>query len=68
MGKDFVRELLKEKNIDEIWMIARRKMRLERMEEEFCGRGRALPLVQPLPEHKEYGWQDVSALHFYVTH
>ena len=44
MGKDFVRELLKEKNIDEIWMIARRKMRLESMEEEFCGRGRALPL------------------------
>ncbi len=31
MGRDFVLELLKEKELDEIWMIARRKERLEKM-------------------------------------
>lgn len=29
MGKDFVKEIQKEKNVDEIWLIARRKERLE---------------------------------------
>ena len=33
MGKDFVRQLQKEKNVDEIWLIARRKERLKAMEE-----------------------------------
>lgn len=44
MGKDFVRELQKEKNVDEIWMIARRKTRLEVMEKELDGRAKAIPL------------------------
>ena len=34
MGMDFVRELQKEENIDEIWMIARRKERLVQMAKE----------------------------------
>ena len=34
MGMDFVRELQKEENIDEIWMIARRKERLIQMAKE----------------------------------
>ena len=33
MGMDFVKELQKEKNVDEIWMIARRKDRLDQMAE-----------------------------------
>lgn len=31
MGRDFVKELIKQKNVDEIWMIARRRDRLEEM-------------------------------------
>ena len=44
MGKDFVRELLKEKNVDEIWMVARRKERLSVMEEDSDGKARAIAL------------------------
>lgn len=44
MGRDFVRELAKEKNIDEIWMIARREERLKAMEAKGNGRFRGLPL------------------------
>lgn len=44
MGKEFVKELRKEKSVDEIWMIARRKERLAAMEKELNGRGRAIPL------------------------
>ena len=44
MGKCFVRELQKEKNIDEIWLIARRRERLEEMEAKGEGMLRAIPL------------------------
>lgn len=44
MGKDFVKELQKEKNIDEIWMIARRKERLKAMESKGNGKLRAFAL------------------------
>lgn len=44
MGKDFVRELLKEKNVDEIWMLARRKERLEAMQAKYPKKLRAVPL------------------------
>ncbi len=44
MGKDFVRELQKEKNVDEIWMIARREERLKTMESRGKGRLRAISL------------------------
>ena len=37
MGRDFVKELQKEKNVDEIWMIARRKERLDAMAEKSNG-------------------------------
>ena len=40
---DFVKELQKEKNVDEIWMIARRKDRLDQMAEGKCNL-KALPL------------------------
>ena len=43
MGMDFVKELQKEKNVDEIWMIARRKDRLDQMAEGTC-KLKALPL------------------------
>ncbi len=35
MGRDFVYELLKENNLDEIWIIARREERLEAMVREY---------------------------------
>ena len=44
MGKDFVREILKEKNVDEIWMIARRKERLVSMASKCPDRLRGIPL------------------------
>lgn len=44
MGKDFVRELQKEKNIDEIWMIARREERLKIMEAKGKGKLRAFAM------------------------
>jgi short-subunit dehydrogenase len=44
MGKDFVKALQREKDVDEIWMIARRKSRLEAMEAETKGALRAVPL------------------------
>ncbi|MBQ8858004.1 MAG: SDR family NAD(P)-dependent oxidoreductase [Lachnospiraceae bacterium] len=44
MGKDFVRELQKEKNIDEIWMIARREERLKTMEAKGKGKLRAFTM------------------------
>ena len=44
MGRDFVRELFKETILDEIWVIARRKERLETMEEASDGRLRAFVL------------------------
>ena len=34
MGKDLAMELLNIKNVDEIWLIARRKDRLEKLEKE----------------------------------
>lgn len=44
MGRDFVRELQKEKNIDEIWLIARRMERLKAMETKGKGKLRAFAL------------------------
>ena len=44
MGRDFVKELIKQKNVDEIWMIARRKDRLETMAVNTNGRLRVLAL------------------------
>ena len=44
MGKDFVKELQKIKNVDEIWMIARREERLKVMESRGNGKLRAFPL------------------------
>ena len=44
MGRDFVKELQKEKNVDEIWMIARRKERLDAMAEKSNGSLRAFAL------------------------
>ena len=44
MGRDFVKELRKEKEIDEIWMIARREERLKSMAETYPERLRVLPL------------------------
>ena len=44
MGRDFVKELQKEKNVNEIWMIARRKARLDAMAEKSNGRLRAFAL------------------------
>ena len=44
MGKDFVRLLQKEKDVDEIWLIARRKSRLEAMAAGSEGKLRAVPL------------------------
>ena len=44
MGKDFVREILKERNVDEIWMIARRGDRLDTMAAKEPGRLREFTL------------------------
>ncbi len=44
MGRDFVKELQKERNVDEIWMIARRKDRLKVMESQSEGKLRAFAL------------------------
>ena len=44
MGRDFVKEIQKEKNVNEIWMIARRKERLDAMAEKSNGRLRAFAL------------------------
>ena len=45
MGKDFVKELQREKDVDEIWMIARRKERLVAMvEASEDGKLRAVPM------------------------
>ena len=44
MGQDFVKALQREKDVDEIWMIARRKSRLEAMAEGSEGKLRAVPL------------------------
>ena len=44
MGKDFVKVLQKEKDVDEIWVIARRRERLEAMEAKGNGKLRAMPL------------------------
>ena len=44
MGKEFVKLLQRENDVDEIWMIARRKERLAVMEEALNGRGKAIPL------------------------
>lgn len=44
MGRDFVRELLKENILDEIWVIARREERLRAMSEKSHGRVRALAM------------------------
>lgn len=44
MGTEFVKELLKEKNVDEIWLIARRKERLEAMVESYGQKLRAFAL------------------------
>ena len=44
MGKDFVKELQKEKNVDEIWMIARRKELLDAMKEKSDGKLRTFAL------------------------
>ncbi len=44
MGKDFVKELQKEKNVDEIWLIARRAERLNAMEAKGNGKLRAFAL------------------------
>ena len=38
MGRDFVEELIEQKNVDEIWMIARRRERLEAMATKSKGR------------------------------
>ena len=40
----FVKELLKEKNVDEIWLIARRKERLEALVENYGYKLRAFVL------------------------
>lgn len=58
MGKDFVREILKEKNVDEIWMIARRKERLAAMEEKYPSRlhGISLDLT------KECSYEKIESL------
>ena len=44
MGRDFVKELIKQKNVDEIWMIARRKERLDAMAENTKGHLRVLAM------------------------
>lgn len=44
MGKDFVKEILKETNVDEIWLIARRKERLEALKKKYGSILRAIPL------------------------
>lgn len=44
MGHRFVKELLKEKELKEIWIIARRKDRLDAIAEKFPGKIRQLPL------------------------
>lgn len=35
LGREFVRLLLKEKNIDEIWALARNEKKLGRLKEKF---------------------------------
>lgn len=44
MGRDFVMELIKQKSVDEIWMIARRKDRLDAMTKKVKGRLRVLAM------------------------
>lgn len=44
MGRDFVSELLKEKSVEEIWIIARRRERLEAMSHKFHGGLRVLSM------------------------
>lgn len=44
MGRDFVKELIKIKSIDEIWMIARREERLKAMETKGNGKLRAFAM------------------------
>lgn len=44
MGRDFVKELQKVKNVDEIWMIARREERLKVLESREHGKLRAFSL------------------------
>ena len=44
MGTEFVKELLKEKNVDEIWLVARRIERLEALIETYGQKLRAFAL------------------------
>lgn len=44
MGRDFVREIDKQQDFDEIWVIARRKERLESLAGEIRSNLRAIPL------------------------
>lgn len=44
IGKEFVKEIAKRPDLDEIWVIARRKERLEALKTEVSGKIRPIPL------------------------
>ncbi len=50
LGSEFVRQLEKERKLDEIWVIARRKERLKALQEQVQTRLRILPLDLTKPE------------------
>ena len=55
MGRDFVRAIDKEYELDEIWVIARRKERLEELKGQCRAQVRPVPLDLSLPEsYQEY--------------
>ena len=45
LGREFVRLLLKEKNIDEIWALARNEKKLGRLKEKFGKKVKYIPLI-----------------------
>ncbi|MBR2721769.1 MAG: SDR family NAD(P)-dependent oxidoreductase [Clostridia bacterium] len=53
MGKEFVLRLAQDASLDEIWVIARRKERLEALQREVSGKIRPMPMDLTKPESIE---------------
>lgn len=48
LGREFVRLLLKEKNVDEIWALARNEKKLSRLKDKFGKKLKYILLISPV--------------------
>ena len=59
LGREFVRLLLKEKNVDEIWALARNEKKLSRLKDKF-GKKEGIALISeedlPIVINEKYSW------------